>query len=128
MKYLALIAHDEKKPGIISLAAEFKEVLSGFNLVATGNTGRLIHENTGLPILRMQSGPLGGDQQIGALVASEQMLAVIFLRDPLAAQPHEPDVNALLRLCDVHNVPLATNICSARLLLTAISEHRELID
>ncbi len=120
MKYIALIAHDEKKKTIISLAHEYKDMLSMFNLVGTGTTGGLIQEQVGLPVLRMQSGPIGGDQQIGSLVASEQITAVIFLRDPLAAQPHEPDVNALLRLCDVHNIPLATNECSARVLMTAI--------
>lgn len=87
----------------------------------TGTTGKLIQQETGLPVERMLSGPLGGDQQIGGRVASETIDAVIFLRDPLTAQPHEPDITALLRVCDVHNVPLATNRTSAELLLLGLA-------
>ena len=110
---VALIAHDDKKDDLASFAATHKAVFARFPLIATGTTGRIIQETTGLEVRRMLSGPLGGDQQIGALIAEEQVLAVFFFRDPLTAQPHEPDVSALLRICDVHNVPLATNLNSA---------------
>ena len=82
----------------------------------------MIQQATGLPVTLMQSGPLGGDQQIGALVASNIVKAVIFLRDPLTAQPHEPDITALLRVCDVHNVPLATNLATAEAVLRLLFE------
>jgi methylglyoxal synthase len=114
---LALIAHDRKKDDLINFVGDYLPLLSRCRLIATGTTGRLVHEATGLPVHRCQSGPLGGDQQIGSLVARGRITAVIFLRDPLTAQPHEPDVSALLRLCDVHDIPLATNISSARIVL-----------
>ncbi len=117
---IALIAHDKKKSLMIDLCMEFKNVLKNHDLVATGTTGKLIMEKTNLPVTRMASGPLGGDQQIGSLVAKEEIDMVIFLRDPLTAQPHEPDVSALLRLCDVFNIPLATNYRSAHIMLSAI--------
>lgn len=117
---IALIAHDKKKPLIIDLCKMYKDVLEKHDLFATGTTGKLIMEEVGLAVTRMASGPLGGDQQIGSLVAKEQLDMVIFLRDPLTAQPHEPDVSALLRLCDVFNIPLATNYRSAHIMLTAI--------
>jgi methylglyoxal synthase len=110
---VALIAHDDKKDDLARFALERREVFSRFSLIATGTTGRVIAESTGLEVRRMLSGPLGGDQQIGGLVAQDDVLAVFFFRDPLTAQPHEPDVSALLRICDVHNVPLATNLSSA---------------
>ncbi|MCS7057400.1 MAG: methylglyoxal synthase [Meiothermus sp.] len=117
MKALALIAHDRKKTDMVAFAMTHRELLSRFPLVATGTTGRLLQEKVGLSVTRMLSGPLGGDQQIGAMVAEERVLAVIFLRDPLEAQPHEPDVQALMRVCDVHNVPLATNLAAAEAVL-----------
>ena len=117
---IALIAHDKKKDEIIELAKSYKEVLAGHELFATGTTGTLIMGETGLPIFRMKSGPLGGDQQIGAMIADGNMDLVIFLRDPLTAQPHEPDVSALLRLCDVQKIPLATNLSSAEIMLEAL--------
>lgn len=116
-KRIALIAHDEKKQAIIDFAWTHREMLAGCTLLATGTTGRMIAEETELPVERMQSGPYGGDQQIGAKVASGEIDAVLFLRDPLTAQPHEPDISALLRVCDVHNVPLATNLATAELIL-----------
>lgn len=125
-KYIALIAHDAKKGTIIELAKEFKEVLSKYPLVGTGTTGLRISEQVGLMVRRMQSGPIGGDQQIGALVADDKILAVVFMRDPLTAQPHEPDVSALLRLCDVHGIPVATNAQSARILLTGLEKDTDL--
>ncbi|MFS8493145.1 MAG: methylglyoxal synthase [Limnochorda sp.] len=118
---IALIAHDKKKAEMIEFVKEYREVLAQYELVATGTTGKLIQQETGLPVERMLSGPLGGDQQIGGRVASETIDAVIFLRDPLTAQPHEPDITALLRVCDVHNVPLATNRASAELLLLGLA-------
>ena len=117
---IALIAHDKKKNEIIEIAKEYKDVLAKYELYATGTTGTLIMGETGLPIHRMKSGPLGGDQQIGAMLAEGQMGLVIFLRDPLTAQPHEPDVSALLRLCDVQAIPLATNKTSAVIMLEAL--------
>lgn len=119
---IALIAHDKKKDAMIELAVRYKEVLSAHELCATGTTGTLVMGETGLPIKRMKSGPLGGDQQIGSMIAEGKLDMVIFLRDPLTAQPHEPDVSALLRLCDVQNIPLATNVNSARIMLDHINE------
>jgi methylglyoxal synthase len=106
---VALIAHDQKKAAMAAFCCKHKDILTLCELVATGTTGKIISEATGLPVHRMLSGPYGGDQQIGAEVAAGRIDAVIFLRDPLTAQPHEPDITALLRVCDVHNVPLATN-------------------
>ena len=118
---IALIAHDKKKPEMIALCIRYKEILSKHELFATGTTGKLV--STDLEIKRMKSGPLGGDQQIGSMIADKNLDLVIFLRDPLTAQPHEPDVNALLRLCDVTNTPLATNVASGEILLTALSNN-----
>jgi methylglyoxal synthase len=118
---IALIAHDQKKADIVMLAREFAEFLRGCHLVATGTTGGRIHDESGLEVERLLSGPLGGDLQIGARLAIGQVDAVIFLRDPMTPQPHEPDINALVRACDVHDVPCATNLASARLLLRALS-------
>lgn len=117
---IALIAHDKKKDSIIKLAIKHKDILAQHELYATGTTGTLIMGETGLNITRMKSGPLGGDQQIGSMVAEGKLDLIIFLRDPLTAQPHEPDVSALLRLCDVQNIPLATNIKSAEIMLKAL--------
>lgn len=117
---IALIAHDKKKNEITELAIKYKDVLSKHELYATGTTGTLIMGETGLSICRMKSGPLGGDQQIGAMLANGELDLIIFLRDPLTAQPHEPDVTALLRLGDVQKIPLATNINSATIMLEAL--------
>lgn len=117
---IALIAHDKKKDDIIELAKEYKDVLAQHELFATGTTGTLIMGETGLSIFRMKSGPMGGDQQIGAMLADGNLDLVIFLRDPLTAQPHEPDVSALLRLCDVQKIPLSTNMSSAKIMLEAL--------
>ena len=123
MMRIALIAHDKKKQDMTSLAVKYKEVLSKHDLYATGTTGTLIMGETGLAINRMKSGPVGGDQQIGSMIACSELDLVIFLRDPLTAQPHEPDVSALLRLCDVVNIPLATNLASAEIMLTALGRN-----
>ena len=117
---VALIAHDKKKNDMIELAKKFKDILKQHTLYATGTTGTLVMGETGIAINRMKSGPLGGDQQIGAMIANNELDLVIFLRDPLTAQPHEPDVSALLRLCDVQSIPLATNVSSAEVMLTAL--------
>ena len=114
---LALIAHDDKKPEMIEFVSAHEPTLAEFELVTTGTTGKRIMEETGLTVERKQSGPLGGDLQIGAEIADESCDALVFLRDPLTAQPHEPDVSALLRICDVHDVPLATNRASAEHLI-----------
>jgi methylglyoxal synthase len=116
MRTVALIAHDAKKSAMITLAKKYRHILERYNLIATGTTGRLIAENTDLSITRMLSGPLGGDQQIGARIAENDVAMVIFLRDPMTAQPHEPDITALLRVCDVHGVPFATNEGTAEIL------------
>ncbi len=121
---IALIAHDKKKNDMIALAIRFQEVLAKHDLYATGTTGTLVMGETGLKITRMKSGPLGGDQQIGSMIAEGNLDLVIFLRDPLTAQPHEPDVSALLRLCDVNAIPLATNVRSAEIILSALADDR----
>ena len=118
---IALIAHDQKKDEMVEFVKKYHNQLRQCEIIATGTTGRRIREETGLPVKRVLSGPYGGDQQIGAMVASEEVKAVIFLRDPLTAQPHEPDITALLRVCDVHNVPLATNEATAELVIKALS-------
>ena len=118
---IALIAHDKKKEEMIQFAKKNERILKKVELVSTGTTGLRVMENTNLQIYRYKSGPLGGDQQIGALVADHNVDMIIFLRDPLTSQPHEPDIMALIRLCDVYKVPLATNVESAQLLLDAIN-------
>ena len=122
---LALIAHDSKKEDMVSLLKSHRNELARLDLVATRSTGQLIQSRVGLSVTLMQSGPHGGDQQIGALVANGDVRAVIFLRDPLMAQPHEPDISALLRICDVHDVPLATNLATAEAVLHLLFEHPE---
>ena len=114
---IALIAHDKKKQKMITLCQKYEDVLAKHNLVATGTTGLMVMGATNLQITQMKSGPLGGDQQIGSMVADGKLDMVIFLRDPLTAQPHEPDVTALLRLSDVMSIPLATNVASATIML-----------
>ncbi len=120
---VALIAHDRKKDEIVALAGEYLDTLARCTVVATGTTGGRIAQAHGLKVERMLSGPLGGDLQIGAKLAEGVVDAVIFLRDPMTPQPHEPDINALVRACDVHNVPCATNLATARILLDALAQH-----
>ena len=121
MTRLALIAHDDEKPEMIELVESYESVLSGFELVGTGTTGKRVAEETGLTVERKESGPLGGDAQLAAEVAAERIDGIIFLRDPLTAQPHEPDISALLRICDVHDVPLATTRTSAEYVLDGLA-------
>lgn len=122
-KRIALIAHDQKKDDMIELASDHADLLRQFLLVATGTTGKRLQEEVGLTVERKLSGPSGGDLQIGAELVEGKIDCVIFLRDPMTAHPHEPDVNALVRACDVHNIPCATNIASAKLLLAQLAPH-----
>ncbi|MEK9198052.1 methylglyoxal synthase [Ureibacillus sp. 179-F W5.1 NHS] len=119
---IALIAHDRKKDSLVEFAIAYKEILQHHDLFATGTTGQRIHDEVGLKVTRFRSGPLGGDQQIGAMIANNDMDMVFFFRDPLTAQPHEPDVTALVRLCDVYHIPLATNMGTAEILLKGLQE------
>ncbi len=125
---LALIAHDSKKEDMVQLVKAHLGELTEVTLIATRSTGQMVTARTELPVTLMQSGPLGGDQQIGAMVADEQIDAVIFLRDPLTAHPHEPDVSALLRICDAHGIPLATNTATAEAILHLLTEHPEALN
>ena len=125
---LAVIAHDSKKEDMVQLVKAHKEELTDVTLVATRGTGQLIMGRTRLPVTLLQSGPLGGDQQIGAMVADEEIDAVIFLRDPLTSHPHEPDVSALLRICDAHGVTIATNIATAEAVLHLLTDHPEALN
>jgi methylglyoxal synthase len=121
MTRVALIAHDDEKPEMIDLVGSYESLLSGFDLVGTGTTGGRIVEETGLQVERKQSGSLGGDVQIAAEVAEGRLDGIVFLRDPLTAQPHEPDIGALLRICDVHDTPLATTRPGAEYLLDGLA-------
>ena len=118
---IALIAHDKKKDDLVKLVIEYQDTLKKHTLFATGTTGGRVIDETGLDVHRFKSGPLGGDQQIGAYISDQKIDLVIFIRDPLTMQPHEPDISALLRLCDVYEIPLATNIGTAEPLLRALS-------
>lgn len=117
---IALIAHDKKKELMVQFCIAYKGILEKHNLCATGTTGGLISEATGLKIHRFLSGPQGGDQQIGARIAYNEIDLVLFFRDPLTAQAHEPDISALLRIADVHNVPIATNLATGEVLIMGL--------
>ena len=114
---IALIAHDKKKDLIIQFSKDHEDFLKEHTLYATGTTGKRIMEHTNLKVNLKKSGPLGGDQEIGSMIANGKLDLVFFFRDPLTAQPHEPDVSALLRLCDVYDIPLATNHAAADLFI-----------
>ncbi len=118
--YIALIAHDRCKADMLLFARSHHEALASRDLVATLTTGTLLNDKLQLNVATMLSGPLGGDLQIGAMVAEGKIAAVIFLRDVMSAQPHEPDISALMRACDVHNVPLATNVATANAIMRAL--------
>ena len=122
-KNIALIAHDNKKQELIDWCLKNKEILEHHFLCGTGTTAKMVAERTGLPVRGFNSGPLGGDQQIGSMVAEGKLDLIVFLRDPLTSQPHEPDVSALLRLCDVQSIPLATNVKSAEIMLNALTKN-----
>lgn len=119
MKTIALIAHDGKKAEMVTFVKNNKKILQKFNLVATGTTGKYVEE-AGLKVKRFERGPLGGDAQIAGLMVDGKIDGVIFLRDPLGVHPHEPDIFMLLRLADVRDVPLATNLASASILIRGI--------
>lgn len=116
-KMIALVAHDAKKKELIEFAQNHRDVLSRHRLVATGTTGAILRREAHLAVSRMESGPLGGDLQIGGKIVGGEIKAVIFLRDPLTAHPHDPDIAALMKVCDIHNIPLATNIATAEMLM-----------
>ena len=122
-KNIALIAHDNKKAELIEWCLKNKEILEHHFLCGTGTTAKMVADRTGLPVRGYNSGPLGGDQQIGAMLANGELDLIIFLRDPLTAQPHEPDVSALLRLCDVQKIPLATNVRSGKIMLEELKNN-----
>jgi methylglyoxal synthase len=117
---VALIAHDRKKDEMVSFVQLFQAQLAHCRLIATGTTGQRVAEATGLEVERMLSGPMGGDAQIAARVAQREVAGVIFLVDPLFAHPHEPDIQGLLRVCNLYDVPLATNLATARLIVAAV--------
>jgi methylglyoxal synthase len=119
---IALIAHDKKKDDMIALAAQYVEFLRGCQLIATGTTGGRLTNELGLTVERKHSGPFGGDLQIGSDLVDGKIDAVVFLRDPMTPQPHEPDINALVRACDVHNIACATNLSTAHLVLSQLRD------
>jgi methylglyoxal synthase len=120
VKTIALVAHDGKKAEMVAFVKDNIDLIKKFKLVATGTTGKYV-EQAGLPVTKLETGPKGGDAQIGAMIVNQQLDGIIFLRDPLGLHPHEPDIFMLLRLADVHNIPLATNIASASILIRGLS-------
>lgn len=119
IRTIALIAHDGKKADMMAFAIQNKDVLKKFELIATGTTGKLLEDRVGLKIDRYLSGPLGGDVQIASRVVLGEIDAVFFFVDPLDKHPHDPDIQTLLRACNVHNVPLATNVATAQFILSS---------
>ena len=129
---IALIAHDKKKELMIDFCIAYKSIFQSHTLFATGTTGALINEATTLNVHKFFPGPMGGAQQIGARIACNEMDLVIFFRDPFTSQDYEPDINSLVRLCDIHNIPVATNIATAEILVRGLErgdlEWRNLVD
>lgn len=124
-KNIALIAHDGKKKELIQWCLDNKSVLEKHFLSGTGTTARMITDATGLPVRGYNSGPLGGDQQIGAKIVEGKIDFVVFLSDPLSAQPHDPDVKAFLRICQVYDIPIATNKATADFMITSALMDKE---
>ena len=124
MRTLAVIAHDGKKADLVAWATFNRDTLGRFRLLATRHTARLLQDKVGLPVEWLLSGPEGGDAQIAARVAAGDVDAVYFFVDPLSAQPHDPDIRALLRVCNVHNVALATNLATADLVMASLTDER----
>jgi methylglyoxal synthase len=118
-KRIALVAHDGKKAELVMWAAKYRELLANHSLYGTGTTGALIESELSLPVTKCASGPLGGDQQIGAMIVDEKLDMLIFFWDPLTSQPHDPDVKALLRIAALYEIPIACNRASADFLLTS---------
>lgn len=117
---IGMIAHDAKKKLMQNFCIAYRAILSKNEIFATGTTGRLIEEVTNLNVHKYLAGHLGGEQQLAAEIEHNDIDLVIFLRDPLSAKSHEPDVNNVVKLCDIHNIPLATNVASAELLIKAL--------
>lgn len=117
---IALIAHDGKKAEMVAFAKDHRDLLANYHLVATGTTGKLLVEKVGLTVERVESGPVGGDAQIAAMCVEGKISAVFFFVDPLDKHPHDPDIQMLMRICNVHNVPLASNEASAMCIIAAI--------
>ncbi len=120
MMKIALVAHDKMKKTMVGFCIAYEDILKKYKIYATGTTGKIVMDETGLEIERLASGPLGGDQQIGSLIVNQEVDLVIFLRDPLTSQAHETDIQALIRLCDVYYVPIATNLASAEIFIKAL--------
>jgi methylglyoxal synthase len=116
---LALIAHDGKKQDMVAFAMKNESILAKYKIIATNTTGTMLQKNTSLDVTPMLSGPVGGDAQIAAAVAEGRVAAVFFFVDPLGKHPHDPDIQSLLRICNVHNIPLATNTATADFILSA---------
>ncbi len=117
---IGLIAHDEKKKLMQNFCIAYRGILSRHTLYATGTTGRLVEEVTNLNVHKYLAGHLGGEQQMGAQIEANDMDLVIFLRDPLRPKPHEPDISNVMKLCDIHNIPVATNLATAELLIKSM--------
>ncbi len=121
---IAVIAHDGRKADLVAFATYNRDTLARFHMVATATTGRLLQQKVGLDVDTVLSGPMGGDAQIAAMVAEGRVAAVLFFVDPLSAHPHDPDIRTLLRVCNVHDVPIATNVATANLILMSLPDAR----
>jgi methylglyoxal synthase len=117
---IALLAHDNKKKLMENLCVAYRHIFAKHSLFATGTTGQLVEDAIGIPVRKYLAGHLGGEQQLGTQIAHNEIDLVIFLRDPLTQKPYEPDIHSVLRLCDVHNIPLASNLATAEALLLAL--------